>query len=161
MNSCLESLRSQFLEAGIQFEFDEHRFAFRAQNVAEAERVPGHIFAKSVVVVVDGLPSLLVLPAPHIVDIGVLRQQLGADVRIASEDEFEPLFPDCEVGAMPPFPGATGLPIFIDPGLLGHSEIVFEAGSHTTCVKMRTEDYLRLAKPQLLDFAREPGPVAV
>lgn len=157
MNPCLESLRKSFDAAGAQYEVIEHPSTFAAQRVAATEHVAGHEFAKSVVVMADGQPRLLVLPAPHVVDIEAVRGRLNAgQVRLAREDEFKDLFPDCEVGAMPPFPGANNLPVYVEHELLEEPEIVFEAGSHTESVRMKTDDYLRLAAPEVISFGREP-----
>jgi Ala-tRNA(Pro) deacylase len=92
------------------------------------------------------------------VDLAALQKELGLEVvRLASEAEFGPLFPGCELGAMPPFPGPLGLDVYLDKALFGHSEIVFEAGSHFESVRMRTEDYVWLVQPRILNFAREPA----
>jgi Ala-tRNA(Pro) deacylase len=160
MNRCLEELRRRFNEAGIQYEVLDHPLAFTAQHVADVEDVPGHVFVKSVIVFVDNRPILLALPAPHVVDFDALCRELGAiSARLATEGELAPLFPDCEVGAMPPFPGPSGLPVYVDRSLLGTREVVFEAGSYTESVRMGTRDYVRLAAARVLDFAREPAGV--
>ncbi len=157
MNRCLEALCRQFDESGVQYEILQHPLAFTAQRVADVEHVPGHIFAKSVIVLADGRQCLLALPAPHVVDFDLLCRELGAKAaRLATEPEFVGLFPDCDVGAMPPFPGPSGLAVCLDKALLDYREIVFEAGSHTETVRMRTEDYVALVKPRVLAFAREP-----
>lgn len=158
MNECLESLRHTLDEDRVWYEVMEHPEAVTAQRVADVEDVPGHTFVKSVVVLVDDEPYLLALPAPHVVDFEALLKDLKASsARLATEDEFGPLFPDCEVGAMPPFPGPNGLPVLMDRDLRDNTQIVFEAGSHTKSVRMGTDDYVRLANPRLLSFAREPA----
>jgi Ala-tRNA(Pro) deacylase len=157
MNRCLEELRRRFDKAGIEYRVEKHPFAVTAQHVADLEHVPGHIFAKSVIVSADGRFILLALPAPHVVDLGALQEELGLKVlRLATEAEFGPLFPDCELGAMPPFPGPLGLDVYLDKALIGHPEIVFEAGSHSEAVRMHTEDYVWLLQPRILSFGREP-----
>lgn len=158
MNGCLERLRGQLDEAGVWYEAIDHPLAVTAQRVADVEDVPGHRFVKSVIAFVDDEPCLLALPAPHVVDFEALRKELAASsARLATEAEMERLFPDCEVGAMPPLPGPKGVPVLMDRDLRQEPEIVFEAGSHTETVRMRTEDYVRLAEPGLLSFAREPS----
>ena len=159
MNACLRELSHHFDAAGVKYRVEQHPYAITAQQVADLQHVPGHIFAKTVVAVADGRFVLLVLPAPHIVDLGALEDALLVDeLRLASEEEFGPLFPDCELGAMPPFAGKTGLEVCLDKGLIGHPEIVFEAGSHFETVRMRMEDYVWLAQPRVLSFAMEPVP---
>jgi Ala-tRNA(Pro) deacylase len=153
----LEELRRKFDEARIQYRVQEHPYAFTAQHVADLAHVPGHIFAKSVIVHAAGKFILVALPAPHVVDLAAVKEELGIEsARLATEVEIAPLFPDCEVGAMPPFPGPSGLEVYLDKGLLGHPEIVFEAGSHAEAVRMRTEDYVWLAQPRVLNVGREP-----
>lgn len=158
MNPCLEKLRDLFARHGAHYELVTHPLAFTAQEAAEAVHVPGHEFCKSVVVYVDGSPAMLVLPAPHIVSLEAVRAQIGArTVRLAEEKELAELFPDCDVGAQPPFPGEHRLPVHMDAGLRQSGQIVFEAGLHTQAVLMPMADYVALASPKTLDFAREPA----
>jgi Ala-tRNA(Pro) deacylase len=156
MNRCLSDLVKRFDDARVHYRVEQHPYAVTAQEVADLEHVPGHAFAKSVVVQIGGNYVLLVLQAPHVVDLGALEDALLADeARLATEEEFAPLFLDCEVGTMPPF-GRPGIELYLDKGLIGRPEIVFEAGSHHEAVRMRTEDYVWLAQPKVLSFAREP-----
>ena len=157
MNTCLEELMRRFKEARVPYQIEKHPYALTAQHVADLEHVPGHIFAKCVIVTADDRFILVALPAPHVVDLHALGDALGLKgIRLATEAEFGPLFPDCEVGSMPPFPGPHGLEVCLDKSLLGHPEIVFEAGSHSEAVRMRTEDYVWLVQPRILSFGREP-----
>lgn len=157
MNNCLQELQHKLDQAGINYIVQEHPYAVTAQHVADMAHVPGHMFAKSVIVHADGRFILVALPAPHVVDLTALKQELGLQaVRLATEGEIEPLFPDCELGAMPPFPGPNGLEVYLDKGLLGHPEIVFEAGSHSEAIRMRTEDYVWLLQPRVVNVGREP-----
>lgn len=66
---------------------------------------------------------------------------------LAPEREFEPLFPDCETGTMPPFGGLYNLPVYVDRAFASIPDIVFEAGSHHEVVRIRLSDYTRLAGP--------------
>lgn len=159
MNRCLKDLVEHFEGAGVAYRVEKHPFAITAQEAADLQHVPGHSFAKSVVAVADGRFVLLVLQAPHVIDFGAVEDALLVDeARLATEEEFAPLFPDCELGAMPPFAGKPGLDVYLDKGLIGRPEITFEAGSHFETVRMRTEDYVWLAQPRVLSFAREPLP---
>jgi Ala-tRNA(Pro) deacylase len=158
MNPSLEKLRDLFARHGAAYELVTHPLAYTAQQAAEAAHVPGHAFCKSVIVYVDETPAMLVLQAPHIVSVEAVREQVGArHVRLATEAELADLFPDCDVGAQPPFPGERHLPVYIDSGVLGTKEILFEAGLHTQAVLMPLADYLKLVSPKVLDFGREPA----
>jgi Ala-tRNA(Pro) deacylase len=87
------------------------------------------------------------------VDIQELREITGADrVKLAAEDEFREVFPDCEAGAMPPFGNLYGMDVFVAPSLADEEEIAFNAGSHTEIIKMSFSDFERLVKPKVLSF---------
>ena len=91
---------------------------------------------------------MLVLPASERVDLELLRQSLGTEsVEIAKEDEFGSLFPDCEVGAMPPFGNLYDMEVFVSPHLAEDVEIAFNAGSHTELLRMNYSDFERLVNP--------------
>jgi Ala-tRNA(Pro) deacylase len=132
-----------------------HRPAYTAQEEAALAHVPGSQWAKTVACVADGRPILAVVPASSLVDFDRLRSVSGArDIRLASEREFEGLYPDCELGAMPPLGPLYGQRVFLDRDLADANEIVFDAGSHSEAVKVRYEDFERVVQPTVGDFGR-------
>jgi Ala-tRNA(Pro) deacylase len=139
----------EFLEKNeVAFDTISHAQAFTAQETAAAAHIAGKEMAKTVVVKIDGEFALVVLPAPDWVSIDRLRSVTGAkSVEIASEDEFREMFPDCEVGAMPPFGNLWGLTVFVDERLREDEQIAFNAGSHTEVMKLAYGDYERLVEP--------------
>ncbi|HEU5348192.1 MAG TPA: YbaK/EbsC family protein, partial [Ktedonobacterales bacterium] len=103
----------------------------------------------------DGGLILLVLPATFQVDFPRLNQAIGAKAtRLAHEPEFTDAFPDCEVGAMPPFGNLYDLPVYVDKSLTEDTTIVFPAGTYTETMSLRYADYERLVKPTIVEFAR-------
>jgi Ala-tRNA(Pro) deacylase len=97
---------------------------------------------------------MAILPASDKVDIDLLKDQLGVEnVRIAYEQEFMDKFPDCEVGAMPPFGNLYGLDVYVAKSLTHDEEITFNACNHNELVKMSYRDYEKLVKPKILDFS--------
>jgi Ala-tRNA(Pro) deacylase len=66
---------------------------------------------------------------------------VGHPVRLATEAEFASLFPDCELGAMPPLGELYGLPVYVDESLSVDKEIIFSAGTHRDAIRM---NYRRL-----------------
>src|SRR5438045_9524140 len=109
--------------------------------------------AKTVIVRLDGKTAMAVLPAHRKIVLQDLRDVTGADqVRFATEDEFKSLFPDCEIGAMPPFGNLYGMEVYVAPSLTEDKEIAFNAGSHTELLRMPYEDFARLVKPQVVPF---------
>ena len=100
---------------------------------------------------------MFILPADCVLDLyRVVRITGDGRARIECEFEFTRLFPDSEPGAMPPLGPLYHMPGYLDVRLTVHPEIVFNACDHRTSIKMRTRDYLRIASPQIGDFA-SPG----
>ncbi len=142
------SIERFLTEQHVAYSVIPHQPAYTAQEEAAVAHVPGGQWAKTVACVVDDRPVLAVVPAASRVDLDRLREITGArDVRLAREPEFEGLYPDCEVGAMPPLGPLYGQPVFVDRALAGAGEIVFEGGSHRDAVRMKYEDFARVARP--------------
>ena len=130
-----------------------HARAFTTQEVAAATHIPGKELAKSVIVEIDGEMAMAVLPGSQKVDVELLREAMGADqVSLARESEFKDRFPECDLGAMPPFGNLYGMPVYVADSLTDDEEIAFNAGSHTELVKMSYRDFERLAQPRVMHF---------
>lgn len=131
-----------------------HNRTVTAADTAHATHVSGERFAKTVMLRVDGNLAMLVMPAAYRVNLSRLSGALGGvEVQLAGETEFRDAFPDCEIGAMPPFGHLYGMPVYIDSRLAGPGEITFNAGSHTDAVSMRYEEFEKLAEPEMLWLA--------
>mgnify|MGYP000169795304 CR=1 FL=1 len=76
---------------------------------------------------------------------------MSGRVRLAEEDEFSPAFPDCEVGAEPPFGPIYDVPMVVDEGFTGPS-VAFDAGTHTDTMTVSLDDYLRVTNPKRGDL---------
>jgi Ala-tRNA(Pro) deacylase len=129
----------------------KHSPAFTAQEIAGTAHIPGHEVAKTVIVKLDGSMAMVVLPAPEMVRMKHLKAQAGANrVELASEEEFKGRFPDCEVGAMPPFGNLYDMDVFVEQSLAEDEEIAFNAGTHTELIRMAYADYEELVRPTVL-----------
>ena len=143
-----ERLENYLSVNGVQYAEESHRRAYTAQQVAALEHVPGGQFAKVVMLIVDGRPIMAVVPATRAVHFDRVAKVLAAhEVRLACESEFAPLFPDCEVGAMPPFGNLYCVPVYVDESLAGNNDIVIQAGTHRESIRLRYFDFARLAQP--------------
>ena len=144
---------ARFLEERrIPYKADAHPEVFTAQQAAQAARVPGRAFAKAVLVNVDGSLRMAVLSATERVDLRRLQECLGANkVRLASESEFAPAFPDCDIGAMPIFGSVYGIPVLVAKELTENAEIAFTAGTHRDVVRVRMKDFLDAERPKVCD----------
>ena len=139
---------------GVHYEAISHSPTYTSQKTAASAHIPGKELAKSVVVRVDGKLALAVLPAPMQIDFARLKEGLGgAKVELASEEDFRDQFPECEVGAMPPFGNLYGMPVFADDHLAADEEIAFNACTHTELIKLPYGDFERLVQPKVFGFA--------
>ncbi|MHB8912265.1 MAG: aminoacyl-tRNA deacylase [Lysobacter sp.] len=131
-----------------------HDRAITAHDTAEAMQIDHHLFAKTVMLKVDGRLTMMVMPAAYRVDLTRLSRALGeAVVELAEESEFKDAFPDCEIGAMPPFGHLYGMSVVVDSRLAQQAEIAFNAGSHTEALRMPYAEFERLVQPELLWLA--------
>jgi len=128
-----------------------HSPAYTAQEIAESAHIPGDEMAKTVMIKVGDKLAMAVLPATEQLDAStVSRAANGADVSLATEDEFSSRLPDCEVGAMPPFGNLYDLQVYLSPKLSEQEEIAFNAGSHTELIRLAYTDFERLAQPAIV-----------
>jgi len=135
-----------------------HPTAYTAQEEAAATHVPGKEWAKTVVCFADGKPVLAVLPAHFNVDLERLRNLARARTcRLAQEEEFSSLYPECETGAMPPLGPLYQQSVYVDKSLTSDPEIVFNGGTHVDAIRMRYEDFATLVHPVVGEFGRSPS----
>jgi Ala-tRNA(Pro) deacylase len=131
-----------------------HSPTYTAQEIAASAHIPGKVMAKTVMVKIDGKMAMAVLPASCKVDFDLLKKAAGAStVGLASEQEFKNLFPECEIGAMPPFGNLYGMEVFVADALAEDEEIAFNAGSHTELIRLAYKDFERLVKPKIVKFS--------
>ena len=131
-----------------------HSKAYTAQTIAASAHIPGKELAKSVIVKIDGNMAMAVLPASYHVDFDLLKIASGAKkVEISNENEFRDKFPECELGAMPPFGNLYGMDVYVAKSLAEDEEIAFNACSHIELIKMKYKDFDSLVKPKILTFS--------
>lgn len=148
----------EFLESrGVKYEILDIPTAYTAQETAAEAHVPGRELAKTVIVKKDdGSFAMAVLPASERIDFALLRGVVGTDrVELATEEEFAGLFPDCEIGAMPPFGNLYGMEVFVEKALTEDEKISFYGCDHSRLFRMAYADYESLVKPRLGRFSQE------
>ena len=133
-----------------------HSRAFTAAAIAAITHIKGKEIAKTVMVKLDARLAMVVVPGSRNIDLNALKSETAAKAAtIVPEPEFSDAFPDCEVGAMPPFGSLYELPVYVDEVLTHDEEIAFNAGSHRELVRMSYKDYERLAKPKVVKVVRK------
>ena len=152
-----KKLREYLDSQGIKYVAIPHQVAYTARQTAAVTHIPNKELAKTVILKIDGLLAMAVLPASNEVDLSLLRAAIGANnVSLAKETEFKDQFPECEIGAMPPFGNLYGMAVYVDESLTKDKDIAFNAGSHNELLQVCYADFARLVKPTVLKFSELP-----
>jgi Ala-tRNA(Pro) deacylase len=147
----LQKLKDFLDSQHVKYVVISHSIAYTAAEIAALAHIPGKELAKTVIVNIDGALAMAVVSASQHVKLASLKAATFADdIELASEYEFKESFPDCEVGAMPPFGNLYGMPVYADESLSRDKEIAFNAGSHRELVRIAWSDYERLVQPTVL-----------
>lgn len=138
-------------EKDIKYVVINHSPAYTALEISEAAHIPGKMMAKSLMIYKDDTLVMVVMPANYKLSLEAFKEASGAkQARFATEQEFINQFPDCDIGAMPPFGNLYQMEVYADEHLTQHDEIVFNAGSHYQLFKMRIQDFLDCVQPTLI-----------
>lgn len=149
-----ERLKRFLDERGVVYTVIRHPEAFTAQEIAAAMHVHGKMLIKVIILKSGDRYYMCALPASYRADMEKLKNVLGVkDLRLATEEEFSNLFPDCEVGAMPPFGNLYKMDTHVDRVVTENKEIVFQAGDHIEAITIGYSDYAELVRPIVADFA--------
>ncbi|SEG70466.1 Ala-tRNA(Pro) deacylase [Actinacidiphila yanglinensis] len=98
---------------------------------------------------------LAVVPGDRRVDLGAVKAMLsGTYVSFASRDIAERLAGSVS-GTVLPFSFDEKLELVVDPGLLVHDEIFFNAARLDRSLALNTKDYVRVAAPRTEPIAAE------
>jgi len=148
----------EFLDQqGTKYVTMSHPVAYTAQEIAALTHISNKELAKTVIVKIDSALAMAVLPASYGVDLSLLRAATGArTVSLAKEAEFKDRFPECEIGAMPPFGNLYGMAVYVDESLTKDKDIAFNAGSHSELLQVSYAEFERLVRPTVLKFSGLP-----
>ena len=148
-----KGLQNYLDERRIDYTLINHPETFTAQETAQSAHIPGREIAKTVVVRIDGTAAMVVQPATSKIHLGKLKKLTGAEsVCLADEQDLNEMFPDCDLGAMPPLGNLYGMHVYVGESLTHDEEIAFNAGSHTELIKLRYRDFESLVHPEVLDL---------
>ena len=139
----------------VSYEELRHQPAFTGQEVAHTLHVSGKRCAKTVVLEGDGRLAMAVLPASSRLSLQDLRAAMEvARLEMLTESALIKLFPDCERGAVPPLGRLYGMEVWVDRAITDSEHIVFCAGTHEDCIRMKYSDFARLTKPRISRFSQ-------
>lgn len=144
----IEKLKQLLDDRQVKYLAINHSPAYTARETAASTFVPRNEFAKTIIVDLDGDKVMAVVPASRHVDLEALAALAGAQLaRLATEDEFGSLFPDCEVGAMPPFGSLYSMRVYADEMIRDIDDICFNAGTHAQMIRMESADLIAIEQP--------------
>jgi Ala-tRNA(Pro) deacylase len=154
--AILKRLKEMLDGAKITYEVYNHALAYTAQEIAAKQHVSGNELAKVVMLEADDQLVMGVVRGNDKISLHIVEESLGArHVRLATEDEFISRFPECEIGAMPPFGNLFGVKVYVDPALAKDEYIYFNAGNHVQTVRLKYKDFARLVQPTVVRLAGE------
>jgi len=139
-------LKTYLYSARIDFDLVPHPHAPTTLEAARKANVPAHATAKSVLVThVDG-HAMAVVPSDRKVNLTAMQDYLHYRLGLAPEDDLGEIFPDCELGAVPPMGTLYGVKTLVDHELGEADSVFFEAGDHETFVKVSQRGFARLMR---------------
>jgi Ala-tRNA(Pro) deacylase len=144
-----------FLDSeNVSYEELRHQPAYTGQEVAHTLHLSGKRCAKTVVLQGDGRLVMAVLPASNRLNLQDLRAAMEVThLEMLPESELIKLFPDCERGAIPPLGRLYGMNVWVDRTISDSEQIVFCAGTHEDCIRMKYSDFAKLAMPRVGRFS--------
>ena len=144
----IKRLKEHLNKENVRYVTIQHSKAYTAHEIAASAHIPHKELAKTVMLNINGEMAMMVIPASSRVDLERFKEVVGSgNVELASEGDFKDKFPDCEVGAMPPFGNLYGMKVFVSQALREDDEIAFNAGSHTELIRLAYQDFERLVRP--------------
>ena len=157
MSQAMASVSSVLDEAGVDYEVLSHTPTERAADEANVLGLPPSGVAKTLVVAAPGGHVRVVLPASERIDLRKLRDYVegGKRIRLANEDELARAYPEFDLGAVPPFGGASYDRVLVDARVMGKHSVVLEGGSHEQSVRIETGDLLKVTEAEVVDICKE------
>src|SRR5690606_18357047 len=97
---------------------------------------------------------MVVIPSDELIDIEWLKKEIDEPaLTLATEHEFSDEFPDCEIGAMPPFGNLYNMEVIISDNLVKDGWIAFNAGNHSELIRLSFKDYEKMVHPRVLPIS--------
>jgi Ala-tRNA(Pro) deacylase len=149
-----QRIRDYLDSQNVPYETLHHSQAYTAQEVAHSLHVSGKRCVKAVVASGDNKLVVLVMPAAHRLNFQELKSALRANqLEMLVESELVDLFPDCDLGAVPPLGNLYGLEVWVDRAVANAEKVLFCAGTHEDCIRMRYSDFAKVTRPYLGHFS--------
>ena len=149
-----QRIRDYLDSQNVPYETLHHSQAFTAQEVAHSLHISGKKCVKAVVAEADRKLVIVVMPASHRLNFQEFKSALKANqLEMLVESELVGLFPDCDIGAVPPFGNLYGIDVWVDRAVASAEYLLFCAGTHEDCIRMRYADFAKVTRPFLGHFS--------
>jgi Ala-tRNA(Pro) deacylase len=139
-----ETVKNYLSQKSIHYDLVSHPHSGSSHETAQAAHVREDHIAKGVIVKDDLGYAMVLVPAINYIDMKHLRRELDRELKLVEEDEFVPLLPDCEPGAVPPIGQAYQIETFLDESLTSLANVYLEAGDHENLVQLSGNDFKAL-----------------
>ncbi len=145
----------EFLDKNnIKYKLYEHEPVFTSEDAARVRGADLKQGAKSMIIRSDGKFYDFILSAAKKIDWNKVKKILSTkNVSFATPGEVKENI-NCEIGSVPPFGSLYNLKTYCDPSLLENEEIEFNVGLHTMSIRMKSKDWSKLVKPEVIDFCK-------
>lgn len=155
--TCIAAQLKRFLSSHrVDYRLYCHARTFSLQECALKHNIPEKAFAKAVVLKSRKNYYVAVLPLHLEIDFIKLNRLLKKELYIVNSKEADKLFYDCEPLSYPPIASPYALPAVIDNQLLLNQAIYFEAGSHSSVIRLEKSEFCYLMSDAVWgDFSKQ------
>ncbi len=156
MEKEFKEVKKFLTDNAVSFEIFSHAPVITSEEATSIIGVPVEQGAKAIVVRDSGkFFFLAVLPGNKKINLEKLGEHISdakLPLRLAAHEEVLQRT-GCEIGSVHPFGFLFELETFCDQALLKNEIIYFNPGIHERTIKMKCEDYIKLASPAVCSFA--------
>ena len=133
-------------ENEVFYETLEHEPVITSEDAAKARGVLLQVGVKAMIIKHDKGFIMITLPADKKINFDKVKEQVNTKkIRLATLEEVKEII-DCERGGVPPFGFLLGIKTFADKGIANNQEIEFNAGLTTKSIRMKAQDYFKIAE---------------
>ena len=153
--NCYEDIINALKTNSVDYQEIDHDPIYTTQESSNITGLSLEEGAKCLLLKTKDNFILVVLAGGNKLDSKKLKKALGIkDIRFATPAEVKDKL-GCIVGACYPLGSIASLATYLDKSLLSQPNISFSPGRHDKTIKLKTDDYLRIEKPQELDIAAD------
>ncbi len=138
---------------GVSYNEITHEPVYTSEQAANIRGMDLHSGAKSLLLKTDKEFVMAVLPGDQKLNSKKVKAYFKTkSLRFAKPDEVKEIM-GCEIGAVYPFGNLVNINMVVDPSLGDNEHVFFNPGIHSRSIKLKWEDYLKVAHPALLEIS--------